>query len=136
MPSSTRKTSGVARKRKPHYKSKFEVTVAAALEKCGLRLYYESVKLPYTLELEYTPDWVNAGNIVLEAKGKFDYDSRRKMLAVKKAHPCRDIRMVFMRNNKLGKGSKMRYGEWCDKHGIRWSVYPELPFDKKEMKSV
>lgn len=111
------------------------MTVAAALEKAGMGegLFYEAVKLPYTLELEYTPDWVNDGNIILEAKGKFDYDSRRKMLAVKKAHPYRDIRMIFMRNNKLGKGSKMRYGEWCDKHGIKWSVYPELPLTKKEI---
>lgn len=135
MPSSTLKKSGVVRTRKPRYKSKFEVTVGAALVKGGFTsLKYEVEKLPYTLELDYTPDW-SAGKLVLEAKGKFDYDSRRKMLAVKRAHPDRDIRMVFMRNNKLGKGSKMRYGEWCDKHGIRWSVYPELPLDKKEIVS-
>jgi hypothetical protein len=63
----------------------------------------------------------------LEAKGKFDYVERRKLLAVLATNPGSEVRMVFMRNQKLGKGSKMTYGEWCDKHGIKWSVYPELP---------
>jgi hypothetical protein len=49
------------------------------------------------------------------------------MLAVKQANPDKEVRMVFMRNQKLNKGSKMTYGDWCDKHGIRWSVFPELP---------
>jgi Phage endonuclease I len=63
----------------------------------------------------------------LEAKGKFDYVERRKLLAVLATNPGTVVHMVFMRNQKLGKGSKMTYGEWCDKHGIKWSVYPELP---------
>ena len=65
--------------------------------------------------------------IYLEAKGKFDYIERRKMAAVRASHPEKDIRMVFMRDQKLSRTSKMTYGLWCDKHGIPWSVFPKLP---------
>jgi len=112
--------------------------VAAAMKASGfpdIDTYYEQEKLDYKLELNYSPDWTLPSGVILEAKGKFDYDSRRKMLAVKTAHPERDIRMLFMRNNKLGKGSKMRYGEWCDKHGFPWSVYPDLPVNRAEVTS-
>ena len=98
------------------------------LEKTGKAFVYEPCKLGYRLDLEYKPDWQVDGKYYIEAKGKFDYTERRKMLAVRSANPDKDIRMVFMRNQKLGKGSKMTYGEWCDKHGIQWTIYPELPF--------
>jgi len=114
------------------FKSKFEATFAALLDKEKLPFEYEPDKLSYILNLEYTPDW-KVGGIYIETKGKFDYDSRRKMLAVVTQHPDKDIRLVFMRNNKLGKGSKMTYGGWCDRHNIPWSVYPELPVRKEKL---
>lgn len=116
-----------SRRPKRTYRSKFEGKVADALSKTKLRFEYEPEKLPYRLDLEYKPDWKVDDAFYIEAKGKFDYIERRKMLAVRKANPDKDIRMVFMRNQKLGKGSKMTYGEFCDKHGIRWTVFPELP---------
>lgn len=109
------------------YRSKFEGRVADALEKKGKEIVYEPEKLAYQLNLEYKPDWKVDGEFYIEAKGKFDYVERRKMLAVRAANPDKDIRMVFMRNQRLGKGSKMTYGEFCDKHGIQWTVFPELP---------
>lgn len=109
------------------YRSKFEGRVAEALEKTGKDFEYEPERLSYRLDLEYKPDWKVDDKYYIEAKGKFDYVERRKMLAVRAANPDKDIRMVFMRNQKLGKNSKMTYGEFCDKHGIRWTVFPELP---------
>ena len=56
------------------------------------------------------------------------------MLAVKKQHPELDIRFIFQRNNTLTKRSKTTYGDWCDKHGFLWCIYPHLPpewFDEK-----
>jgi Phage endonuclease I len=111
----------------PKYRSKFEGKVAEILEKRKLNYTYEATTLPYTLSLTYKPDWTMANGVHLEAKGKFDYVERRKLLAVLATNPGTVVHMVFMRNQKLGKGSKMTYGEWCDKHGIKWSVYPELP---------
>ena len=49
------------------------------------------------------------------------------MLAVKKQHPELDIRFIFQRNNTLTKRSKTTYGDWCDKHGFPWCIYPHLP---------
>ena len=51
------------------------------------------------------------------------------MLAVKKQHPELDIRFIFQRNNTLTKRSKTTYGDWCDKHGFLWCIYPNLPED-------
>lgn len=109
------------------FRSKFEGKVHDALKKAGKKVEYEPEKLEYTLHLAYKPDWKVDDTYYIEAKGKFDYVERRKMLAVRDANPDKEIRMVFMRNQRLGKGSKMTYGEFCDKYGIRWTVFPELP---------
>ena len=45
-----------------------------------------------------------------------------KMLLVIKQHPEIDFRMVFYNaNQKIKKGSKTSYADWCDKHGIKWA---------------
>lgn len=108
------------------YKSKFEKSVADLFKLKKITVKYEPDKFNYSLDLTYTPDW-KVGDIYIETKGKFDYPERRKILGVLKSNPGIDLRMMFMRNNKLGKGSKMTYGEWCDKNKVRWSVYPEIP---------
>jgi hypothetical protein len=129
MPTSKTKPKSPSPKRgrQPRLKSKFEKRFYEEITRRGLVLSYETDTLPYTLDLSYKPDWKVEDGLYLETKGKFDYVERRKMLAVLRANPGKEVRMVFMRNQKLGKGSKMNYGEWCDKHGIRWSVFPELP---------
>lgn len=113
------------------YRSKFEGKVAESLKKLPNSFDYERDKLAYVLENNYHPDWtVDDGAWYLEAKGKFTGADRRKMLAVIRDNPGVDIRMVFMRNNKLSKVSKTTYGAWCDKHGIKWSLFPKLPLGK------
>lgn len=59
---------------------------------------------------------------MLEAKGKLDREAREKMLLAIAQNPDKDIRMLLMRNNKMSKQSKTRYGDWLDKHGIKWGV--------------
>ena len=114
-------------RRTPKLKSKFEKRFYEEITRRGLDFDYEADSLGYRLDLSYKPDWKVHDGLYLETKGKFDYSERRKMLAVREANPDKEVRMVFMRNQKLGKNSKMTYGEWCDKHGIKWSVFPELP---------
>lgn len=125
--------------RSPKRRSKFEHRVQEALDlRKDLVCKYERDKLPYTIHLQYKPDWtvtkIKDGEnekpcvgLYLEAKGRFDYVERRKALGVIVANPSIDLRFIFMRNQLLYKGSKMRYGDWCDKHNIKWSVFPELP---------
>jgi hypothetical protein len=116
-------------KRTPKLKSKFEKRFYEEITRLGLDMSYEAESLQYRLDLSYKPDWKVSDTLFLETKGKFDYTERRKMLAVQEANPDKEVRMVFMRNQKLGKNSKMTYGEWCDKHGIKWSVFPNLPLE-------
>lgn len=37
-------------------------------------------------------------------------------------HPDKDIRMLFMRDNYIYKGSKTKYSDWCKAHGIKYHV--------------
>lgn len=121
------KRKSPSRKNTPKLKSKFERRFYDELLRRNLDFAYEADVLEYTLDLKYKPDWKVDEGLFLETKGKFDYQERRKLLAVLRANPGKEVRMVFMRNQRLGKGSKMTYGEWCDKHNVRWSVFPDLP---------
>lgn len=79
-------------------------------------------KLPYVLEMKYLPDIRLPNGTYVEIKGRLDSTDRRKMIAVKKAHPDLDIRFVFMRaHNLLYKGAKTTYAQWADKEGFVWS---------------
>jgi len=129
MPTSKTKHKSPSRRSTPRLKSKFEKRFYEEITKRGLTLAYEAETLSYRLELSYKPDWKVHDGLFLETKGKFDYTERRKILSVLRDNPNKEVRMVFMRNQKLGKGSKMTYGEWCDKHGIRWSVFPDIPLE-------
>lgn len=69
--------------------------------------------------------------IYVEAKGlgrSFDYDARTKMEAVKAQHPDLDIRIVFMRDGALRKGSKFRASDWAKKHNFQFAI-GEIPKD-------
>ena len=116
-------------------RSKFEARVEVALlNLTGGKVEYEITAIPYTLESNYWPDFQVPYAIYVEAKGRFTGPDRRKMLAVKKAHPEKDIRLCFMRNNPLYKGSKTTYLQWAAKHGFKATVFPTLPVTKKELK--
>lgn len=44
------------------------------------------------------------------------------MALVIEQNPDKDIRFLFMRDNKIQKTSKMRYSDWCEKRGIKCYV--------------
>lgn len=98
------------------YKSKLESTFAKTF-----KLPYEQDKINYTIEHTYNPDWTVSENVFLETKGIFDFEDRRKTLAVKKQHPNITVALVFQNSKaKIYKGSKTTYAEWCDKHKVIW----------------
>lgn len=53
------------------------------------------------------------------------------MALVVEQNPDLDIRMLFMRDNKIAKNSKTRYSDWCKKRGIVYAVSElgEIPED-------
>lgn len=104
------------------YKSGFEKKLAKQLEERGIDFRYEHEKYEYVLVKEYTPDFFLPNGIIVEAKGKFTSEDRRKHLCVKQQHPHLDIRLVFMRNNKLRKNSKTTYSMWAEKNDYEWAI--------------
>ena len=134
------------------YKSTYERHVAEWMQANKVPFSYEGVTLPYPqpspgkcLECggskvarlrKYVPDfWVNPegaigkpeDTFVLETKGRFTSEDRTKMLSVIEEYPMVRVRMLFMRDNPLNKKSKIRYTDWCKKHGIECAVGVELP---------
>lgn len=119
MPSNTTR-----RHNKRTYRSGLEDQVAAFLSDKQKEVRYEQLKIEWAdfRYRTYTADFVLDNGIIIETKGKFDVDDRRKHLEIKKQHPELDIRFVFSNSNaKLYKGSKTTYAEWCEKNGFLWA---------------
>lgn len=121
-------------KKVPTMRSGFERKIAAALTERGIEYEYEVDKITYTVPESkhyYVPDFKLPNGVYVEGKGIFDRDSRQKMVLVIEQNPDKDIRILFMRNNKLTRTAKQTYGEWCDKRNITWAVSTkgEVPED-------
>ena len=112
------------------YRSGLEREVAEYLKDKQSKVRYEVLKIEWE-DLRYrtyTHDFMLDNGIIIETKGIFDSEDRRKHLEVRKQHPELDIRFVFSNSMaKLYKGSKTRYCNWCDKNGFIWAhrVIPE-----------
>ena len=106
------------------FRSNYEREVCSLLDDDEVQFEYETINLYYEVseQRKYTPDVILPNGIILELKGRFTTQDRKKMLLVMKQHPHLDIRMVFQRHtNKLFKGSLTTYSEWCNKKGIKWA---------------
>jgi hypothetical protein len=107
------------------YRSGLEEKVALQLMELNISVKFETVKLKYCKPITwhtYTPDFILPNGIIIETKGRFVVKDRKKHLLVRDQYPDLDIRFVFTNpNNKLYKGAKSTYGDWCDKHGFLYS---------------
>ena len=118
------------KKKTSKFRSGLEEQVAKLLEGLGVTYEYESEKVPYTIQHNYTPDFVLPNYVYLETKGYWDSADRRKILAVKRDNPSIDLRMVFQSPyNKINKNSKTTYAKWCEKHDIPWTSYHNIPLE-------
>ncbi len=112
------------------FRSKLEENVASLLEGLGVSYEYEPERLSYTIEHNYTPDFVLPNYVYLETKGYWDPADRRKVLAVKRDNPDVDLRMVFQAPyNTISKKSKTTYAMWCEEHDIPWTSFHNIPLD-------
>ena len=110
------------------YRSGLEVTIAEQIKSCGIEVKYETECIFYEWPprmSRYTPDFLiptKTGYFLVETKGRFVPADRQKHLLIKKQFPEKDIRFVFSnQNQKLYKGSKTSYANWCDKHGFTYA---------------
>lgn len=101
------------------YRSAFEAVIAKSLFARNIPFTYETKSLVYQSVQTYTPDFVLPSGLMVEAKGFFKPQDRRKHLLVKQQHPDVDIRFVFQNAaTPLSRGSKTTYAKWCQRHGF------------------
>ena len=124
-----KKTATITRVEKEYmkrlrFRSRFELQLAKGLADNKVKFEYESKKFLYVPKPRtYTPDfYLVESDIYIEAKGHLDKADRVKMALVKQQHKDLDIRFVFMNaRNKIYKGSRTTYADWCNKHDFRWA---------------
>ncbi|APD19631.1 endonuclease [Pectobacterium phage PP74] len=132
------------------YRSGLEEKNMKLLESKGVKAEYEMWRVPYVVPASnhhYTPDILLPNGIFVETKGLWESDDRKKHLLIREQYPELDIRLVFSSSRtKIYKGSPTSYGEWAEKHGIKfadklipaeWLKEPskDVPFNKfKEVK--
>ena len=112
------------------YRSGLEEKVAGLLSELNVSYEYETKKIPYVIQHNYTPDFVLSNSVILECKGYWDAEDRRKIKQVKKDNPDLDLRMVFQSPfNTISKRSKTTYAQWCEKLDIPWTSFNNIPLD-------
>jgi len=114
------------------YKSGFEYDTALQLESKKIKFKYESEKVSFTVpekKRTYTPDFFLPNGVIIETKGRWTLEDRKKHLLIKDQNPNLDIRIVFQNENqKIRKGSKTSYADFCTKHEILFAS-KEIPED-------
>lgn len=110
-------------------RSGFEKKIMAVLDALGVVYEYETEHIKFTQPERaryYVPDIIlktkDNRKIYVELKGKLDRDAQSKMRWVKEQNPELDIRLVFMRNNKMTKTAKKTYTDWAEQHGFPYAV--------------
>jgi hypothetical protein len=106
------------------YRSGLEAKVSEYLKSRQKKVRYEALKIEWE-DLRYrtyTPDFVLDNGIIIETKGFFDAEDRRKHLEIQNQHPELSIRFVFTSTySKIYKGSKTTYGMWCEQKGFLYA---------------
>jgi hypothetical protein len=107
------------------WRSGLEEKVGEELRSAGVPFGFESSKIEYeepARKRKYTPDFFLQNGIIVETKGRFVAADRKKHLLIQEQYPDLDIRFVFSNSNqKLYKGSKSTYADWCRKHGFKFA---------------
>ena len=121
------------------YRSGFESKLANQLKRSGVDFEYETLKIEYRKVSTYTPDFILPNGIIIEAKGVWTVEDRKKHLFIKSQYPDIDIRFVFDNPyRKLYKGGKMTYADWCNKYGYQFCKLnegiPQEWLDKADVK--
>lgn len=100
--------------------------MAGLLTEAGATYEYETLRIPWTDNHFYKPDFILPNGVLIEVKGRFLGKDRAKHLKVRKQHPDLDIRFVFQVDQPLSPASDTLYSEWCDKHGFLYA-FMEIP---------
>lgn len=118
------------------YRSWFEVDIAIDALKNGVAFDYEKEHIlwrePEKMR-KYKPDFFvrrkkDNSLLIVEAKGRWTADDRKKMCFVTEQNPDLDIRLLFERDNTLSKSKRSKkYSEWCDWKGLKYAIGRKIP---------
>ena len=113
------------------YRSSLEKSVADLLSELGISFEYETKKVAYQIQHNYNPDFILPNkHLLLECKGYWEPEDRRKVKAVVEQNPDLDLRMILQDPYiKISKKSKTTYAQWCEKHGIKWTSWHSIPLE-------
>lgn len=128
------------------YRSGLEAANMKLLEDHGVKAQYEQWSIPYVIpasDHKYTLDIILPNGIIIETKGLFETDDRKKHMLIRAQYPELDIRFVFSSSRtKLYKGSPTSYADWCIKNNIlfadkiipkSWVMEPKREIDWSRM---
>nr|WP_174890408.1 endodeoxyribonuclease [Roseicella sp. DB1501] len=90
---------------------------------------YEAARLTYQIPAStYTPDWISPdGRTIIESKGRFSEEDRRKMRLIRQQFPHLRIIMIFQNpRTRISKRSKTTYEEYARKIGIEVMTLGEV----------
>ena len=113
------------------YRSSLEIALQKFFLANGVSFKYESTKIQWEDRRfrKYTPDFILPNGIIIEAKGLFTAEDRRKHKEIKGQHPELEIRFVFENSKRrISKASKTTYADWCDKMKIK-HANKEMPLE-------
>lgn len=104
------------------FRSDLELNIYNKAKRSRKAVKFEPFYIPYVIKGNYLPDFVLPNGIIVEAKGRLDAGTCRKMRAVKASNPHLDIRFVFQNaSQKLNKRSKLKHWQWAEKYGFKWA---------------
>jgi hypothetical protein len=114
----------------PRFRSGFERSIAEDLEARGIKFEYEERKIPFVQPAKkrtYLTDFTFPNGVVVESKGRLTRLEREKLLLIKQSNPDLDLRLLFMRDNKLSRTSRKKYSDWANEHGIPCAIGTTVP---------
>lgn len=128
------------------WRSGLEDKVALSLGERGIEFDYERFKVRYLVPQRastYTPDFVLQNGIVVETKGRWVTEDRRKIKLVLAQHPDLDLRIVFSNPNaRISKQSQTTYAMICDSLKVPWAAkdipnaWVEEPYCEKRWSAI
>ena len=116
------------------FRSGLEERFAAELKATKVSFSFEQMKVEFThpeRRAKYTPDFKidtrpdgtpRDKPLIIETKGIFSLEDRKKHLLIQDQHPELDIRFIFSNpSSRISKGSPTTYAKWCDKHDFLYA---------------
>lgn len=119
--------------KKQGFRSNLELRVAKILKGAGLPFSFEPGTVPYILECTYLKDFEVCGWVV-ETKGYWDANDRRKQREVRRQNPHLKIVMCFS-DPSLKATPQKTYAEFCDWKGWEWCT-PETLLEFLNAKKI